>query len=135
MLKEATKRPYDSLLCDNRATTPANEQFIGNAFTATEQDPTYFLIPHRWKTAHLRSKDFRQWVEQWKKTNTFAASFTKSCQSRVIRKVPFIETDLLEIWKNIVTYLESWRQWREKQSKKTFVTRHKKQIGVYLQVL
>ena len=42
MFKEATKHPYDCLLCDNRETTPANEQFIGNAFTATEKDPTYF---------------------------------------------------------------------------------------------
>ena len=47
MFKEATKHPYDSLLCDNRATTPANEQFIGNAFTVTEQDPIYFLVPHK----------------------------------------------------------------------------------------
>ena len=47
MFKEATKRTYDSLLCDNRATTPSNEQFIGNAFTGAEQDPTYFLIPHK----------------------------------------------------------------------------------------
>ena len=58
MFKEATKRPYDSLLCDNRATTPANEQFIANAFTATEQEPTYFLVPHKWMTIHMRSKDF-----------------------------------------------------------------------------
>ena len=29
----------------------------------------------------------------------FTASFTKSCQSRVVRKVPFIETNLLEIEK------------------------------------
>ena len=47
MFKEATKHPYDCLLCDNRETTPAYEQFIGNAFTATEQDPTYFMVPHK----------------------------------------------------------------------------------------
>ena len=47
MFKESTKRPYDCLLCDNRTTTPPIEQFIGNAFTATEDDPTYFLVPHK----------------------------------------------------------------------------------------
>ena len=47
MFKEATKCPYDSLLCDSCTTTPAYEQFIGNAFTVTEQDPTYFMVPHK----------------------------------------------------------------------------------------
>ena len=47
MFKEAMKHPYDCLLCDNCETTPANEQFIGNAFTATEQDPAYFMVPHK----------------------------------------------------------------------------------------
>ena len=47
MFKEATKCTYDSLSCDNCATTPSNERFIGNAFIGTEQDPTYFLVPHK----------------------------------------------------------------------------------------
>ena len=47
MFKENTKHPYDSLLCDNCDTMPANKQFIGNAFTATEQDPTYFMVSHK----------------------------------------------------------------------------------------
>ena len=44
IFNEATKQPFSCLLCDNRVTTPANEQFIGNAFSS---EPTYFLVPHK----------------------------------------------------------------------------------------
>ena len=47
MFKEATKHPNDCLLRNNHATMPALEQFIGNAFIATEQDLTYFIVPHK----------------------------------------------------------------------------------------
>jgi len=47
MFQEATKKPYDCLLCDNRVTTPAVEQFIGNAFSAVPEEPAYFMVPHK----------------------------------------------------------------------------------------
>ena len=43
MFEYATRDPYTCLLVDNRATTPSNEQFIGDPFG---QVP-YFLVPHK----------------------------------------------------------------------------------------
>lgn len=47
IFREATQKPFSCLLVDNRPTTPANEQFIGNAFCPTEEEPTYFLVPYK----------------------------------------------------------------------------------------
>jgi hypothetical protein len=44
IFQEATQKPYDCLLCDNRITTPSKEQFIANAFN---DEQTYFLVPHK----------------------------------------------------------------------------------------
>ena len=58
MFKEATKRPHNVYFAIIEQLLSAHEQFIGNVFTETEQDPTYFLIPHKWMTSHMRDKDF-----------------------------------------------------------------------------
>ena len=43
----AAAEPYSCLLVDNRATTPNTEQFIGNPFFPTEQNPTCFLVVNK----------------------------------------------------------------------------------------
>lgn len=47
LFQKAMQRPYNCLLLDNQSTTPPHKQFIGNAFCSTDDDPTYFLIPHK----------------------------------------------------------------------------------------
>lgn len=48
MFQSVMKDSYDSMLIDNRATTKKEDgQFIGHPFTATEENPTCFLIPHK----------------------------------------------------------------------------------------
>lgn len=48
MFASVMKESYDCLLCDNRATTKKEDgQFIGHPFTATAENPTCFLIPHK----------------------------------------------------------------------------------------
>ena len=46
MFAHATKQPYSCLLCDNRATTAKQQQFIANAFFPTAEQPTKFLLPN-----------------------------------------------------------------------------------------
>ena len=41
----ATQQPYSCLLCDNRANTPRNEQFIANPFSESQDNPPMFLVP------------------------------------------------------------------------------------------
>ena len=43
----ATPKPFDCLLIDGRPTTNKSEQFIGNPFNSTEEDPSYFLVPDK----------------------------------------------------------------------------------------
>lgn len=47
LFHKAMQNEYSCLLCDNRATTPSSEQFIGNAFDPTEENPTFFLVPYK----------------------------------------------------------------------------------------
>ena len=47
MFHKVTSEPYSCLLVDNRTTTPQIEQFIGNAFFPTENNPTCFLVLHK----------------------------------------------------------------------------------------
>jgi hypothetical protein len=48
MFQSVMKESYDCLLCDNRATTKKEDgQFIGHPFSATEENPTCYLIPHK----------------------------------------------------------------------------------------
>ena len=47
LFHKATAEPYSCLLVDNRATTPNTEQFIGNPFFPTEQNPTCFLVVNK----------------------------------------------------------------------------------------
>jgi hypothetical protein len=43
IFKKAMHGPFSCLLVDNRPSTPPNEQFIGNAFEPTRENPCYFL--------------------------------------------------------------------------------------------
>jgi hypothetical protein len=48
MFQSVMNSSYDSLLCDNRATTKKEDgQFIGHPFTASDENPTCFLVPHK----------------------------------------------------------------------------------------
>jgi hypothetical protein len=44
LFKKATSKPFSCLMCDHRALTPEKEQFIGNATSPTDDNPTCFYV-------------------------------------------------------------------------------------------